>query len=172
MKLKKGSKEAKAFMAKLRNARKGAVKKTIRKVKKATLKGAVKKMTNNTITAEQKIASLTAQLQALPTNENGQAVDVDAYLLIADELDKLEEAQNKKATLKGVKHTDNNSHNYRISISGLNGKRNHLLSDLKNRFGYLSTTLLTAAKAADKKRIKKELSEIRKEIHQLTKKLK
>ena len=49
-------------------------------------------MTNNTITAEQKIASLTAQLQALDCNENGQAVDVDAYLLITGELDKLEAA--------------------------------------------------------------------------------
>ena len=47
-------------------------------------------MENTIITAEQKIASLTAQLQAMPTNENGQAVDVDAYLLITGELDKLQ----------------------------------------------------------------------------------
>ena len=106
MKLKKGSKEAKAFMAKLRNARKGAVKKTIRKV--------------------------------------------------------------KKATLKGAKHTDNKSHNYRISISGLSGKRQGLLTDLKNRYGYLSSQLLTAQKGG-KSIITKEMRKIKGEILQMKK---
>ena len=124
MKLKKGSKEAKAFMAKLRAARKGA----------------------------------------------GAGIKYKKTKLVKPT--KLQTKKTTRRKLSGEQHTDNNSHNYRISISGLNGKRNHLLSDLKNRFGYLSTSLLTAAKAADKRRIKKELSEIRKEIYQLTKKLK
>lgn len=77
----------------------------------------------------------------------------------------------QKHEIGGTNHTDNKSHNYKISISGLNGKRNNLLSDLRSRYGYLSTWLLTASKK-EKNAITKEMREIRQEISQINKKIK
>jgi hypothetical protein len=91
MKLKKGSKEAKAFMAKLRAARKGAGAGI--KYKKPKLLGLQKLQTKKTI----------------------------------------------KRKLSGKQHTDNKSHNYRISISGFKlseDEKKFLVSEGKRSKGF------------------------------------
>ena len=74
----------------------------------------------------------------------------------------------KNTSVLSGTHNDTKSHNYKISISGINTKRNLLMNDLRGRYGYLSSWLLTAKKG-EKNQITKEMREIRAEIMKLKK---
>ena len=154
MKLKKGSKEAAAFMAKLRASR--GKKKTVKK-----LSGVKTKPVYVTIL--------------------GQRVKVGTKLhtkLVAqkkhfDDLLKSELSGTKKKAVKRSKpkkvHTDVKSHNYKISISGaenaIKQKAKELYDNNMNLYGHWCAALLVAKTKTDKNIIKKRLSEIKSNIN-------
>ena len=105
MKLKKGSKEARDFMAKIRAKKSlGAVKK--RQMPKQNKKEiGTRKFQNNT------------EMVLKGYDHNGNELWVTAKYYDKPKMN--ERKKNKNSTLKGNKHTDNKSHNYKINISGL-----------------------------------------------------
>ena len=90
---------------------------------------------------------------------------------------KKKKAPTKKRAVKTVtktsNHTDKNSHNYNISISGLKGSINKskdkIVNDLKNIYGKYATQLLTVTKKAEKNKIVKAMRNAKSEITKLRK---
>jgi hypothetical protein len=105
MKLKKGSKEARDFMAKIRAKKSlGAVKK--RQMPKQNKKEiGTRKFQNNT------------EMVLKGYDHNGNELWVTAKYYDKPKMN--ERKKSKKSTLKGNKHTDNKSHNYKVYISGI-----------------------------------------------------
>lgn len=78
----------------------------------------------------------------------------------------------KKPSVKKTptkKHTDINSHNYKISISGEISKgRKKLIENLSFLYGKFASEYLFAKNQKEKKRIYKEMQILRKELNNLT----
>ena len=67
------------------------------------------------------------------------------------------------------KHTDINSHNYKISISGEISKgRKKLIENLSYLYGKLASNYLFTKNQKEKKQIYKEMQIIKKELNNLT----
>ena len=111
MKLKKGSKEARDFMAKIRAKKSlGAVKK--RQMPKQNKKEiGTRKFQNNT------------EMVLKGYDHNGNELWVTAKYYDKPKMN--ERKKNKKSILKGNKHTDIKSHNYKINISGVETKQTY-----------------------------------------------
>lgn len=73
----------------------------------------------------------------------------------------------KKAPKKSVlTHKDTNSHNVKVSVvSGLSVAK----SALKKQYENLQGSLLTLKKAADKRKVRKEITQVKKRFNQLNK---